>query len=136
MLFKLFIISSVFAVLGIRDILVPTDPDPDLRIHTSDKRIRIPIWIRIQIRIRILLFSSLTFKMATKNYFFTRFFCSLGYYLKVHLHHLSKINNHKKSQNRRNEGFSYCFCLIIEGSGSGWPKNIRIRIPNTGFLAV
>ncbi len=25
----------------------------------------------------------------------------------------------KKSQNRRNEGFSYYFCLMIEGTGSG-----------------
>ncbi len=25
----------------------------------------------------------------------------------------------KKSQNRRNQGFSYYFCLMIEGSGSG-----------------
>jgi hypothetical protein len=39
------------------------DPDPDLdpRIHASDQ------WIRM--RIRILLFSSLTFKMPTKNEF-------------------------------------------------------------------
>jgi hypothetical protein len=40
----------------------------------------------------------------------------------------------KKSQNCRNQGFSYYFCLLIEGSGSGsipltsgsgslWPKN-------------
>jgi hypothetical protein len=28
------------------------------------------------------------------------------------------------------EDFSYYFCLMIEGSGSGRPKNIRI--PNTG----
>ncbi len=37
----------------------------------------------------------------------------------------------KKSQNSRNQGFSYYFCLMIEGSGSGaesrWPKNIRFR---------
>jgi hypothetical protein len=50
----------------------------------------------------------------------------------------------KKSQNSRNQGFSYYFCLVIEGagsvprtngSGSGRPKNIRIRlrIRNTGF---
>ncbi len=36
--------------------------DPDLRIRTSD------YWIRI--RIRILLFSSVTFKMANRNDFF------------------------------------------------------------------
>jgi hypothetical protein len=51
------------------------------------------------------------------------------------------------SQNSRNQGFSYYFCLMIEGSGSGSipltngpgsgrPKNIRIRIRirNTAFL--
>jgi hypothetical protein len=39
----------------------------------------------------------------------------------------------QKSQNNRNQGFSYCLCLMIEGSesvplitGSRWPKNIRI----------
>jgi DNA-directed RNA polymerase subunit RPC12/RpoP len=47
-------------VLRIHDILVYPDPDP--RIHASEW------WIRI--RIRILLFSSLTFKMPTKNKFF------------------------------------------------------------------
>ncbi len=35
-----------------------------------------------------------------------------------------------KSQNYRNQGFSYYFCLMIEGSGR--PKNIRIRIRNSG----
>jgi hypothetical protein len=50
----------------------------------------------------------------------------------------------KKSQNSRNQGFSYYFCLMIEssgsipltsGSGSGRPKNMWIqwiRIRNTG----
>jgi hypothetical protein len=55
----------------------------------------------------------------------------------------SKIKSHKKSQNSRNQCFSYYFCLIIEGSGfltngsgSGSPKNVwilRIRIRNTGY---
>ncbi len=31
------------------------------------------------------------------------------------------------SQNSRNQGFSYCICLMIEGSGSGGPKNTWIR---------
>ena len=66
----------------------------------------------------------------------------------VRLHHFSKIKIIKKSQNRRNQCFSYFFCLMIEGSGSGSvsltngsgsgrPKNIwilRIRIRNTGYL--
>ena len=44
-------------------------------------------------------------------------------------------------QNSRNQGVSNIFCLLVErygtvqtndGSGSGGPKNIRIRINNTG----
>jgi hypothetical protein len=37
----------------------------------------------------------------------------------VHLHHFSKIKSQKESQNSRNPGFSYYFCMMIEGSGSG-----------------
>ncbi len=79
---------------------------------------------------------------------------SAYYFLKVHLHHFSKIKSKKESQNRRNQGFSYYFCMVIEGfgsgagagsgsipltsgSGSGRPKNmwirLRIRIRNTGW---
>ncbi len=89
--------------------------DPDPRIHASDK------WIRI------LLFSSLTFKMTTTAF----------YFLKVNLHHFSKRKNNKKeSQNSRNQGSSFFFCIMIKesgsiplnnGSGSRRPKNIRIR---------
>ncbi len=49
----------------------------------------------------------------------------------------------KKSQNNRNQGFSYYYCFMIEGTGSGSipltsgsesgrPKNMWIRIRNTG----
>ncbi len=41
------------------------------------------------------------------------------YFLKVYLHHFSKIKSHKKSQNCRNQRFSYYFCLMIEGSRAG-----------------
>ncbi len=80
--------------------------DPDPWIHASE------YWIRI------LLFSSLTVKMPTKNYFKKN---SASYFLKVHLHHFSKIKSQKESQNStgRNQGFSYYFCMMIEGSGSG-----------------
>jgi hypothetical protein len=44
---------------------------------------------------------------------------SAYYLLKVHLHHFSKIKCHKEVTNSRNQGFSYYFCLMIEGSGSG-----------------
>ncbi len=87
-------------------------------------------WIRIRIRgsmplnngsgsgswIRILLFSSLT-KVPAKKLFFNTIF-SAYYFLKLHLHHFSKIKSQKESQNSRNQGFSYYFCMMIEGSGS------------------
>jgi hypothetical protein len=47
--------------------------------------------------------------------------------LKVHLHHFSKIKSQKESQNSRNQGFSYYFCMMMEGSGSGRPKNMWVR---------
>ncbi len=82
------------------------NPDPDPRIRASD----------LQIRIRFLLFSSLTFKRQQKNIFFLRF---AYYFLKVqYIHIIFKDKRSKKSQNSRNQGFSYHFCLMIEGSGA------------------
>jgi hypothetical protein len=82
---------------------------------------------------------------ASKKLFFNTIF-SAYYFLKIHLHHLSKMKSQKESQNSTNQGFSYYFCMIIEGSGSGsipltsgygsgsWrPKNMWIRIRNTDF---
>ncbi len=93
---------------------------------------------------------------ASKKLFFNTTFSAYDF-LKLHLHHFSKIKIQKESQNSRNQGFSYYFCMIIEGSGSGsragsgskpltsgsgsgsWrPKNtwirwIRIRIRNIGY---
>jgi hypothetical protein len=82
---------------------------------------------------------------ASKKLIFQHNF-SAYYFLKVHLHQFSKIKSQKESQNSRNQGFSYYFCMMIEGSGSipltsgsgsgSWrPKNmwIRIRIRNTGL---
>ncbi len=96
-----------------------------LRIHD------ILVWIRI------LLFSSLTFKRPTKKLILKKSF-SAEYFLTVHLHHFSKIKSQKVVTHSRNQGFSYFFCLIIEGSRSGSmplttgsgsrrSKNIRIR---------
>jgi hypothetical protein len=69
-----------------------------------------------------------------KIIFSTKFFASFTFTS------FSKTNSQKKSQSRRNHGFSNYFCLVIEGSGSGSipltngsgsgsrrPKNIRIR---------
>jgi hypothetical protein len=89
--------------------------------------------------IRILLFSSLTVKMPTKDQFFKTIF-SAYYFLQVHLHNFSKIKSQKESQNSGTQGFPYYFCMMIEGSGSGSipltngsgsgsgrPKNMWIR---------
>jgi hypothetical protein len=67
--------------------------------------------------IRILLFSSVTFKTPTKTNLKKSF--SAYYFLKVHLHHFSKKKVKKKSQNSKNQAFSYYICLMIEGFGSG-----------------
>jgi hypothetical protein len=48
----------------------------------------------------------------------TLLFCLLPYCLKRHFHHFSKIKSHKEDTNSSNQGFSYYFCLLIEGSGS------------------
>ncbi len=101
-----------------------TDPDPDPRIRTTDLR----FWIRIRIRILlwIMLFSSVTFMMPTKNNFFLQsFFCLLLFEGTVHLNLSSKTKNitKKKSQSSRNQGFSYYFCLMTEGSRSDCINN-------------
>ncbi len=113
--------------------------DPDPRIHASD------YWIRIRIldpdpAIVIDL------QDATKKLIFNTNF-SAYFFLKVHLHNFSKIKSQKESQNSRNQCYSYYFCMMIEGSGSGsipltsrsgsgrpknmWIRWIRIRIRNT-----
>jgi hypothetical protein len=55
---------------------------------------------------------------ASKKQVFNTIF-SAYYFLKVHLHHFSKIKRQKESLNRMNQGFSYYFGMMIEGSGSG-----------------
>ncbi len=62
--------------------------------------------------IRIMLFTSLTFKMPTKNKCFVKSF-SAYYFLKVHLHYFPKIKSQKELQNSNNQGFSYYFCVMI-----------------------
>jgi hypothetical protein len=39
------------------------------------------------------------------------------YFMKVPLHLFSKIKSHKEVPVPKNQGFSYYFCLMIEGSG-------------------
>ncbi len=93
-------------------------------------------------RIRILLFLSFWPSRCQQKTNLTLFSC---YFLKVHLHYFSKIKSQKESQNSRIQGFSYYFCMMMEGSwsgsgsiplisvsGSGRPKNTWIRwIRNT-----
>ncbi len=84
-----------------------------------------------------------------KTNFLTQFFL-LGNFLKLHFHHFSKLKSQKESQNSRNQGFSYYFCMMIEGSGSRagsrsgsiplasgsgsrMPVIMWIRIRNTGL---
>jgi hypothetical protein len=53
------------------------------------------------------------------------------YFLKVLLHKFFKdLKSKKKSQHSRNQGFSYYFCLMLEGSG---PKT---RGSRTATMAV
>ncbi len=66
----------------------------------------------------------------------TTFNTTAYYFLKLHLQHFPKIKSQKGSQNSRNQGFSYYFCMLIEGSGrpkNMWIRWIRIRIHNTGM---
>ncbi len=74
------------------------DPDLDPRIHASDEwiRIRIGIWMRI----RIPLFSSLTFKMLTKN---KKNFRDITFWRCFYIF-FQRWKVKKKSQNRRNQG--------------------------------
>ncbi len=59
-----------------------------------------------------------------KKLFFLSFYATY-YFLKVYLHHFSKIESHKEIKNSRNREFSYYFCMMMGGSGR--PKNLRIR---------
>jgi hypothetical protein len=107
------------AVLWISEIFV--------RIRATDFRIRIWIWI--------MLFSSVAFKMQTKNKFYTLLF--EGTFTSV----LKEVTKQQKSR------FPLLFLLDDgtirmrtnnEGSGSGRPKNILIWytvfIPNESYL--
>ncbi len=70
----------------------------------------------------------------SKNYFLTQFFCLLLF--ECTFTSFFKDKCQKESQNRRNQSFSYYFCMMIEGSGSipltsgsgsTRPKNMWIR---------
>ncbi len=81
--------------------------------------------------------------MPTKNLFYFYFICLLLF--EGTFTSFFKDKNQKESQNSRNQGFSYYFCMLIEGSrsipltngsGSGKPKSMWtrwIRIRNTAL---
>ncbi len=110
-----------------------------LRIHEILEQIRIRGSITLTNGTGSCYFRQWPSRSQQKINFFPKLFCLL--LLKVQLHHFSKIKSHKQSQNSRNQGFSYYFWLMIEGSGSesltdrsgsGRPKNIWIlRIRST-----
>jgi hypothetical protein len=64
------------------------------------------------------IFALIDHQKANKKLIFYKVFLLIRYFLKEHLNNFSKKNVQKKSQNSRNQGFSYYFCLMIEGSGS------------------
>ncbi len=97
----------------------------------------------MRIWLRIMLFSSVTFKMPTKNILFFskclslfRFECTFTSFFK------DKSYKKVANQYRRNQGFSSVFCLLIEEYGSGAvqiitdpdadPEGPRIR--NTAYF--
>jgi hypothetical protein len=54
------------------------------------------------------------------------------YFSKLHLHHFSKIKSLKEVTKQGNEGFSSCFCLMIEETGSGSGQRTVLVDPDPG----
>ncbi len=114
-----------------------------LRIHD------ILVWIRIR-RFMTLTnesgsgpcyFRHWSSRCQQKTNFFKNIFCLSLF--KGTFTSFSKIKSQKESRNIRNQGFSYYFCMMIEGFGSRRPKHIqirririRIRIRNSGSGAL
>ncbi len=78
------------------------DPDPDPRIHAFDK------WIRIRILDPDPAIFVIDLQGASKKLIFNTIF-SAYYFLKVHLHHFSKLKSQKEPQNSRNQIFLTIF---------------------------
>jgi hypothetical protein len=87
------LIYQCCTVMYIRGILLP------IRICTTD------------LQIRILLFLSGTFKVTTKNNFFSKLFCFLPVLFECTFTPFFKEKVIKKSQKSRNQDFSYHFLL-------------------------
>ncbi len=80
------------------------DPDPDQRIHAFDK------WIRI------LLFSSLTFKMPTKNYFSKKEFLLITFWEGTFT---SFFKDEKSKRSHKTVGIKVFLTIFACWSGSG-----------------
>ncbi len=92
------------------------------------------IFVRILILILLLFLFVSGFEDVNKKNIFLRFF-AFFYFFKVHLHHSSKTKVIKKSQNSRNQGFSF-FCLILEGSGSRSKTNFLFYVGELSCFAL
>ncbi len=103
----------------------PEPPNRDPLVRGMDRRFRMQYCSRRSNSNQYLFCLPVTFRMATKNYFLQSFF--VYYSLKLHY---QKIKVIKKSQNRRNEGFCYFFCLMIEGSGAGSVPYLVLKDPD------
>ncbi len=110
--------------------------DRNLRLFFSVFRIHdVLVWIRIRILDPDPSIFVIDLQDANnKTNFLFNFFCLL-LFEDTFISYL-KIKSQKESQNSRNQGFSYYFCMMIEGSGSipltngsgsRRPKNLWIR---------
>ncbi len=100
---------------------------PGFYLKTSVRIRDILVWIRVQGSLPLT--NNLAPSRHQQKYFFP---CLFAYYFsKVHLHHSSKIKSRKESQTSRNKGFSYYFCLMLEGSGSVSRRYGSGRLRNT-----
>ncbi len=57
----------------------------------------------------------LVIDLQDANLFFYTIFSAYYFWSYIYVHHLSKIKSQKEIQNSRNQGFSYYFCMMIEG---------------------
>ncbi len=75
----------------------------------------------------ILLFSSVTFKMSTKEVFFPKLFAF--YFFKVHLHPSSKTKSHEEVKKNINQGFSNFFARRLKDPDPWEPKHTDTTDP-------
>jgi hypothetical protein len=60
-----------------------------------------------------------------KNKFFKQIVLLITFFISIYI--VFQVKSQKESQNSRNQGFSFYFCMVVEGSGSRRPKNMWIR---------